>query len=119
MSATGKFMSWLQQKKDHSVSFVIEKLLAKKLAPYGQLLAFQLHSAENRASCRVLLRGETEPVTLSVDEYRLTQDATGTALTVVQACASREWLSQLLRDFLVGRSFPVPEQYASYARMLL
>ena len=119
MSATDKLKSWFRQQKDNSVSFVVEKVLATKVAPYGELLDFQLHSNENRAFLKVLLRGEPDPVSLFIDEYRLRQGPAGTEVIILQARASRDWLSQLLQDFLINRPFPVPEKYAGYAKMLL
>ena len=119
MSAAGKLGSWLKERKDSSVSFVVEKLLQKRLEPYGRLLDFALDSRHQSASLKILLKGEVEPVSVAIDQYILTSEGTAIYLTVKLASASRPWISQLIDDFLIGRRFPLPEKYNSAIRMLL
>ena len=119
MNAGSKLKDWIHRQKDASVSMVAEKMLQKYLEPYGRLLELALNSRQNTASIKMLLRGETEPVTIDIQEYELVQAGTGSYLTVKRATASREWLTALLRTFLLGRRLDLPEKYASYAKLLL
>jgi hypothetical protein len=119
VSATSKLKDWIQGQKDSSVSLVAEKLLQEYVEPYGSLRSFSLNSRQNAASFEVLLKGETEPITVDVQEYQLIQDSTGSYVAVTRVNASREWLTSLLQDFVVGRRLAIPRKYASYAKMLL
>jgi hypothetical protein len=119
MSTSGKLRNWLQGQKDTSVSFLVEKMLQKKIEPFGRLLEFKLDSRQNGASLKLLLKGETEPVMLWVDEYLLVQSANQISVTVRRARASREWITALLDELLLGKPFIVPEKYAPYVKMLL
>jgi hypothetical protein len=119
MSVGSTLKEWLRTQKDNSVSFVLEKMLRTRLEPYGSVSAFSLDSKRNHASLTILLKGETEPVTLEIQEYALTADAEGQYLVVKQAATSREWLTVLVQDLLVGRRLPIPEKYAAYAKLLL
>jgi hypothetical protein len=119
MSAANKLKDWISQQKDNSVSLIAEQVLQKYLEPYGRLLGFALNTRQSRASLKVLLNGEAEPIMIDILEYELIQDATGTYVTVKQAKTSRDWLSALVQQFLIGRRFPIPEKYATYAKMLL
>jgi hypothetical protein len=113
------FMDWVQGQKDTSASFVAQKVLRQKLEPFGELLDFQLQSRQQSARLKVLLKGESEPISVLVDQYQVTQERGETAVVVAKATASREWITRLLQEFVVGKRFPIPQQYASYAKMLL
>jgi len=119
MSAASKLMGWFQDQKDNSVSFVVEKLLRGKLEAYGRLLEFNLNSRQHSAQLTLLLQGETEPLTVEIQEYQLTHDPSGSYVTVNRANTSKAWLTRLLEDFLIGRRLDIPEKYANMAKMLL
>jgi hypothetical protein len=119
MSVTSKLKDWIQTQKDNSVSLIAEKMLRKQLEPYGRLVGFSLNSRENRASVKVLLNGEVEPITVDIQQYILSRDASGSYVTVSSARASREWITTLLHHFLIGKRIDIPEKYAGYAKMLL
>lgn len=118
-ATTGKLKNWLQDQKENTVSFVLEKMLRRKLERYGRLLEFKLDSRQGAASVKVLLEGETDPVTVWIDEYQLISHRDGTSVAVTRARASRQWLTFLLEDFLLGRPLQVPAEYASYVKMVL
>jgi hypothetical protein len=94
-------------------------MLQKQLEPYGRLIGFALNSRQSTASLKVLLHGETEPITIDIEEYELVQNASGTYVSVKRARTSREWLTTLVQQFLQGRRFDIPDKYATYAKMLL
>ena len=119
MNTGSKMKDWFHKQKDASVSMVAEKMLQKYLEPYGRLLDFALDSRQHTASIKLLLKGEADPVTIDIHEYELVQDPSGIYVTVKRATSSREWLTVLLRSFLLGRRLDLPEKYASYAKMLL
>jgi hypothetical protein len=119
MNTGSKLKDWIHRQKDASVSMVAEKMLQKYLEPYGRLMDLALNSRQNTASIKVLLKGETEPLIIDIQEYELVQEPAGSYVTVKRATASREWLTLLLRTFLLGRRLDVPEKYATYAKMLL
>jgi hypothetical protein len=119
MSATAKIKEWFQRGKDSSVSFVLEKVLAKQLEPYGQLLAVKIDSERESAELHVLLKGEAEAISLFIEKYDLELTAEGTFLRIRRISASREWISKLLTQFLTDQRFPIPDKYARIARFVL
>ncbi len=119
MRTPGKLKSWLQDHKDSTVSFVLEKFLRKKLERYGRLQGFKIESRSAQAFITLVLHGEAEPVTVWIDEYHLISHRDGISVSIAKARASREWLTLLVQDFLIGRAFPIPAEYASYAKLVL
>ena len=119
MNAAGKLKNWFQDQKDTSVSFLVEKMLQKKLERYGQLLEFKLDSRRCAAFLSLRLKGESAPVSVRIEEYQVLNAAGTGAVVVKRASASREWLTLLLEDVVLGKPFTIPEKYASITRMLL
>ena len=119
MSIGASLKNWFQTQKDHSVSLIAERMLRAKLEPYGSVTEFSLDSKRNTASLSLLLRGEAEPVTVDIQEYDLAHEADSHYFVVKQVATSREWLTRLLQDFVIGQRFLIPEKYANYAKMLL
>ncbi len=67
---------------------------------------------------RVDLVGETEPIEIHIKKYELRAGADHAKLTVLDAVASREWLTEVLREFIVGQSFTIPAKAAAVLKLL-
>lgn len=78
-----------------------------------------IDSASRRVRLRLALRGEVEPVDLDIRGYELERTAGGDWLTVLDAAASREWVTAALQQFVVGRRFRIPPQAAGALRLLI
>jgi hypothetical protein len=119
MSTSDHWKNWLKGHKDSSVSFILEKALAPKLERYGRLVRLKVDSRAKTATVEVVPKGEPNSVTIWIEKYELTEKSTGTFIVVQRASASREWLGLLIEDFLIGRPWEVPAQYASYVRLAI
>lgn len=97
----------------------IEHLLAKRLEPYGELKNLRLNSRDKTIEIEVLLKGEAEPLAVKVIEYELQTGPEQDYLIVKRAIASREWVTVLLQDFVVGRRQPLPHQHSKMVRLVL
>lgn len=111
-------MSLLGGFKDRTVSLAARKLLAAPLAPYGEMLNLQLDSQTKTLSLELLLKGEAEPVRLTLTGYEILE-GNPPRLRVGGATASREWLAVLLNQFVVGHPVELPANFAPVLRLLL
>lgn len=105
--------------KDAGSGVAVEKWLERELAPYGQLLGFQLNSREKSIRLNVHLKGEVHNVEIDIQRYEVVQQGGRDYIIVRQASASREWLRAAAQNFLVGRMIEIPAQYAGLAKMVL
>ena len=105
--------------KDAGASFVVERAVAHRLQPYGRMLNLSIDSKTKRIRLEVLLKGETQPVTLTIDEYELTTAAGADFILIKKASASREWIDALLQDFAIGKRIPLPAKYGNMVKSLL
>lgn len=78
-----------------------------------------IDTAKREIRVRLELAGESVPVDIHVTDYRIEQHDTRTTVTIGDATASREWLTALLRETVVGRTFEIPERAAAMVRLLM
>jgi len=67
---------------------------------------------------RLELSGEREPVEIHIAKYRLAKKGDQATVTIVDADASRKWVTTALREFVVGRSFTIPEKASAVLKLL-
>ena len=67
---------------------------------------------------RLDLRGEAAPIEIHVNKYDLKRSGTAMTITIVEATASREWLAEALREFVIGRRFKLPARASAMLRLL-
>jgi hypothetical protein len=105
--------------KDAGASFMVERAVAHRLQPYGRMLNLSIDSKTKRIRLEILLKGETEPIAITIDEYQLTSAAGADFVRINKASASREWIHALLQDFALGKTIPLPEKYSNMVKSLL
>jgi hypothetical protein len=113
------FSELLHSVKDAGASFVIERAVAHRLQPYGRMLSLSIDSKTSRIRLEVLPKGETQPITINIDEYQLTNVAGADFIVIKKASSSREWIHALLQDFAIGKTLPIPPKYASVLKTVL
>ena len=113
-------MGFLSDSKDRLVeSMALPMLNNSILKPYGTAKSLRLNSTDKSASVVLDLKGETQPVEIELTRYELSQEGGKVFLIVHEAKTSREWLTILARDHLLGKKIELPEQAAAYAGKLL
>ena len=70
------------------------------------------------ARVRLALSGETRPVEIRIAKYALTRVGPSTRLAVLEASASRQWLTTVLRTFVVGRRLTIPPHAGAALNLL-
>ena len=113
-----KLGGWLRSAKDVSTSAAARLALDKFLSDYGRMLNLQIDSKNHTLQCEVLLKGESSPLKISIENYELVQDSTGAHVIIHKASASREWISVALSQLVCGKKIRVPDQYAAIVRLL-
>jgi hypothetical protein len=119
MNPARTFTRWLHDRKDASVSFVLEKAMQNRLEKFGRVLELRIDTRRSTFFVELLLKGEKEPLTLTIEEYQINDEGGQTWITVKKCTASREWLCIAIEEYLVNKPFPIPKQYAGWAKMLL
>lgn len=100
-------------------SMALPMLNNSLLKPYGKATSFKLNSTEKSASVVLELKGETQPVEIQLTRYELQAEGARVFLIVQGVNTSREWLTNLANQHLIGKKLELPEQAASYAGSFL
>ncbi len=88
------------------------------LKPYGTLTRLKLDTTARTIEADVELNGETQPVNVQVREYEL-RETDGRATVVLKDIhTSRDWLTTLMKNFVVDREFNLPDSVKKFLPML-
>src|SRR5580692_8587280 len=98
-------------------SLVPDSVVAKSAREYfnrnyssiGVMTGLQIDSTNRRASATLELKGETQPIQVTVERYELSVSEGKTFIELKEVTASREWLTALARQALIGRKIKLPE----------
>ena len=112
------FQDLLRGGKDAAIAAGIRSFFNTKYSRIGQISDVSIDTAKRELRVRLELVGETAPVDIHVINYRIEERGPRTTITVGDASASREWLTALLRETVVGRTFEIPERAAAMIKLL-
>ena len=105
--------------KDWLIKKTVPGLLNERiLKPYGELTAFSFDSREHSAEGELMLKGEREPIRVRIGKYELITEGEKTYAIIHSFAASREWVSRLAQDFVVGKRFEIPASVGKYITMI-
>jgi hypothetical protein len=79
-----------------------------RFQPLGEMTNLQIDAAKKTASLDLDLKGETQPLHITIERYELTTAGEKTFIEIKKFNTSREWINSLAREFLDGRKFEVP-----------
>ena len=112
--------NFLDRAKGQAVSLAGKQILAVYLERYGAMLNFSVDSEKKILQLEMLLKGESEPIQLTLSDYEIVQPAgEAPVLRVGQVAASREWVEVALREFVRDKSFALPAKVAPLLKLLL
>lgn len=106
-------MGFFSDAKDRLVeSAALPVLNNAWLKPFGRATSLKIDSSSKTAELCLELNGEQTPITIKVQDYELLQEPNGTFIVLKSVTASREWMTAMAREYLVGRRLAVPSEHA-------
>ena len=106
-------MSFFSDSKDRMVEAVALPMLNNAwLKPFGHATSLKLDSSNKSAEIVLELKGEHTPLTIHVQEYDVVREPNGTFVVVKAVTTSREWMTAIAREYVVGRKLAVPAEAA-------
>ena len=88
------------------------------LKPYGTLTRLKFDTAARTIEADVELNGESQPVNVQVREYELRESADRATVVLKDIHTSREWLTTLMKNFVVDKEFPLPDSVKKFLPMI-
>ena len=88
------------------------------LKPYGTLTRLKLDTTARTIEADLELNGETQPVNVQVREYELRESEGRATVVLKDIHTSRDWLTTLMKNFVVDREFNLPDSVKKFLPML-
>lgn len=107
--------------KDAVLSAVIRPILQSKIEPYGTMTTLNIDSKSRSINLSLNLKGEAAPIEFQIHEYEVVERDGMAFIRIGQIETSREWISQLIRDYLPEdrRTIPIPGSIAKAVKLVL
>ena len=108
----------LRGSKDAALAFAARTFFNTKFRGVGEMTEFSIDTKTRSIHARLELVGEVEPIEIHVGKYELGQRGDQVTITVVDVATSRQWLTEVLRAFVIGKSFTIPPQAGTVLKLL-
>jgi hypothetical protein len=115
---TGNIHDFLRGSKDVAIAVAVRSFFNSKYSRIGQMSEVSIDTTMREFRVRLELVGEPTAVEIHVGNYNIEQHGERATLTIGEATASREWVTELLRQFVVGRPIDIPERAAAIVKLL-
>src|SRR5258708_6113869 len=98
---------------DSAVAWGVREYFNRKFQFLGTMTTLQIDAAKKTALIELDLKGESQPVRITINRYELKADGDQTCLDIKEIQISREWLNSLAAEFLKqGKlNFTVPDAF--------
>ncbi len=113
-----KVQKVLRDSKDAALAFGTRVFLNTRLRGIGDMTELVIDTKKQSVRVRVNLLGEAEAIEIDVKKYLLTERGEKSVLTISDVTTSREWLTEALRQFVVGRPITIPPAAGAILKLL-
>ena len=113
-----KVKNVLRHSKDAALAFGARVFLNAKLRGIGDMTELVIDTKKQTVQVRVNLLGEAEAIEIDVKNYLLTERGEKSVLTINDVTTSRQWLTEALRQFVVGRPITIPSAAGAILKLL-
>lgn len=112
-------MSLFKSLKDKTLSFGAEKFLKNKLERYGDMLELKINSEEKSVYSKMILKGEKEPLSITINGYKIVNKNGSDYLQFDEIITSKEWMNLLIADFIKTNELKLQQELPGFIKMLL
>ncbi len=93
-------------------------VVKRMLHALGDVTAFTFISEKKEIAIEIVLKGESEPTTLRLCHYRLTEEDGILKVRFDKIVSSKEWMTAAGEQYFNGRNLDVPKEYTLEVRAL-
>ena len=96
--------------KDAALSKGAKIAINNQIKEYGEMLKLNLDSEKKSIEMEVMLEGEKEPLTVTVEKYAMTQEGEKHFLKIQGVKTSRAWINTVASSYSAGISKVFPSR---------
>ena len=109
----------IRKLKDTALSKGAKVAINSQIREYGKMLKLDLDSQRKCMHVEVMLDGEKEALRVEVQRYELCEDDGRYFLKIYGVRTSRAWINTLAENYLEGKSFEIPAEYAKMLKVVV
>jgi hypothetical protein len=103
------FANALTALKERAMEATVKRLVNQKLETFGSVTSLRIDSKQRTISAQVSLKGETQPIEIKAGSYEVIQENGAAYISFQNLHASKEWIGNVLNEYVAGRRFKVPD----------
>ncbi len=104
---------------DNTVAVGLKQIINEKIKSFGHVEKLLLNSGQKRLEIALQLRGETEPLRVTVTNYELVKYGDSAVVLIKELNTSKEWVNALWLERIKQFKFEIPPQYASMVKFMM
>jgi len=108
-----------QEMKDIALSHGAKLAMNKQIESYGEVQKLHLNSKKKSIDMEVILKGEIEPLSVHIKNYSLSELDGVHHLSVSGVTTSRTWINTVASEYLEGKAFEIPTEYAKMLKAVM
>jgi hypothetical protein len=101
--------------KEAALQAALKTLVNHEMKEFGVVRELAIDTGQKTIRVELDLRGEPSPILINVASYELSEKNGAICVAFQNVNAAREWITAVLKKYVVGKSFPLPDT----ARVLL
>lgn len=110
--------------KDAGLNRLLTPFINSKISTYGTLSEFRIDSKNKDIHLDILLKGESEKITVSLHQYEIVKLSSGYFVTFQKLTADREWINLLLQNEMIprlapGNQYPLSAELAEFIKRFI
>jgi len=105
----GSILSAFTSLKKKSLEAAARAFINRQIAKFGVLTRLQIDCRNRAIRGELDLRGELSSIVISVGSYDLSETGGVSFIALRDVSASREWITALLNQYLVGQKLQIPQ----------
>ncbi|MCI5157558.1 MAG: DUF697 domain-containing protein [Candidatus Electrothrix sp. AUS1_2] len=106
MTVAGKIITGLDRMTgSKSTMFAINKGISK----YGRLSRLDIDRMNRKISASIILKGENTTIEIMLEDYAIKSKGISAGIVFYKAASDKEWLTEILRNFVIGEVFEIPK----------
>jgi hypothetical protein len=115
---TANVHTLLRGSKDAALALAARSFFNTKFSRIGEMTELSVDTKKRAIRVRLELAGEDAPIEIHVKKCTLERRRTRATLTIEDATSSRQWLTEVLREFVVGHRFTISDRAAAILKLL-
>ena len=118
MTGQLKLRPWLNKWKDSAVSAGRRLIAGYLLKNYGEVKTLNIDAKRKTIVLEITLKGENELTRISIGAYEFLRAENRASIVAKEVTTSKEWLTALLKDYLVDREIQIPDKFKNQFAIL-